>query len=345
MFAASLIMNAVLVVQIFSWGTCAKDGLAATGEVNGDVIVKHEAIMDKYNVHARQPLLEDEAIVMCGDLCVVEAGTFSSGPYFKHRTVDNIKCPALFDDVVWPAVGHGLKHSPQEMPPHLEPMYTLNGAIPIKEWYFDQTYFGQEAMVAKWSKSLIEEQIGQARKGVLKGTYEVSETNALREGLQHAPGIKNGRVLVIGSEQPWVESCVLEAGAAHVVTLEYGSIVSEHPQLTTMIPSEFKAAFRDGSLGLFDAIVSFSSIEHSGLGRYGDRLNPWGDVLTIAQAWCVCKSGGSLTLATMTGDDMLFWNAHRSYGPARWPYLTTNWKQHYKGQGSQTVHVFLKSLS
>ena len=223
-------------------------------------------------------------------------------------------------------------------------MYTLNGAIPIKEWYLDQTYFGKKAMVANWPKSLIEEQIGQARQGVLKGTYKVSETNALREGLQHAPGIKNGRVLVIGSEQPWVESCVLEAGAAHVVTLEYGSIESGHPQLTTMIPSEFKAAFRDGSLGLFDAVVTFSSIEHSGLGRYGDRLNPWGDVLTIAQAWCVCKSGGSLTLGTMTGNDMLFWNAHRSYGPARWPYLTTNWKQHYKGRGSQTVHVFLKSL-
>jgi hypothetical protein len=23
------------------------------------------------------------------------------------------------------------------------------------------------------------------------------------------------------------------------------------------------------------------------LGRYGDALNPWGDILTIARAWCV----------------------------------------------------------
>ena len=154
MFTASLVLNAVLVVQLFSWSTCAKDGLqydvAATGEVNRDVIVKDEAIMNK------DMLIEDEALVMCGDLCVVEGGTFSSGPYFKHRTVDNVKCPSLFDDVVWPAVGHGLKHSPQDMPPHMEPMYTLNGAIPIKERYLDQTknYFGKKAMVVNWPKSL-----------------------------------------------------------------------------------------------------------------------------------------------------------------------------------------------
>ena len=35
----------------------------------------------------------------------------------------------------------------------------------------------------------------------------------------------------------------------------------------------------------FDAVVSFSSIEHSGLGRYGDALNPWGDLIASAQAW------------------------------------------------------------
>ena len=23
------------------------------------------------------------------------------------------------------------------------------------------------------------------------------------------------------------------------------------------------------------------------LGRYGDALNPWGDILTVARAWCV----------------------------------------------------------
>ena len=32
--------------------------------------------------------------------------------------------------------------------------------------------------------------------------------------------------------------------------------------------------FLKGELGPFDAVVTFSSVEHSGLGRYGDGLNP-----------------------------------------------------------------------
>ena len=38
-------------------------------------------------------------------------------------------------------------------------------------------------------------------------------------------------------------------------------------------------------------MVTFSSIEHSGLGRYGDSLNPWGDLITMAQSWCLLKPG------------------------------------------------------
>jgi hypothetical protein len=45
--------------------------------------------------------------------------------------------------------------------------------------------------------------------------------------------------------------------------------------------------------------VTFSSVEHSGLGRYGDALNPWGDIIAIARAWCVTKQGGSLTIGVM----------------------------------------------
>ncbi len=30
-------------------------------------------------------------------------------------------------------------------------------------------------------------------------------------------------------------------------------------------------------------MVSFSSLEHSGLGRYGDQLNPHGDLIAMAR--------------------------------------------------------------
>ena len=48
---------------------------------------------------------------------------------------------------------------------------------------------------------------------------------------------------MIGSRNSWVEACVLEAGAREIVTLEYGAINSNHPQLKTMVPSEFVEVF------------------------------------------------------------------------------------------------------
>ncbi|CAG2233653.1 unnamed protein product [Mytilus edulis] len=73
--------------------------------------------------------------------------------------------------------------------------------------------------------------------------------------------------------------------------------------------------YLNNTLGTFDAIVTYSSIEHSGLGRYGDALNPWGDIIAIARAWCVTKIGGSLTIGIPYNDDHeeLVFNAHRVY--------------------------------
>lgn len=39
--------------------------------------------------------------------------------------------------------------------------------------------------------------------------------------------VRGGNVLVIGSEQPWIEAILLEYGAANVTTLDYNEIVSK----------------------------------------------------------------------------------------------------------------------
>ena len=81
---------------------------------------------------------------------------------------------------------------------------------------------------------------------------------------------------------------LLELGAANVTTLEYNHIESRVDNLNVMTPEELRGLWKSSSrkkLLSFDAVVSFSSIEHSGLGRYGDALNPWGDLIASAQAW------------------------------------------------------------
>ena len=152
------------------------------------------------------------------------------------------------------------------------------------------------------------------------------------------------RYLVIGSENPWVEACVLQAGARHVTTLEYGNINSTHPQVSTMTPEAMRERFGE-LMNHFDIVVSFSSLEHSGLGRYGDALNPWGDKQAVARAWCLTKPGGRLLIAVMPGGDGLTFNLHRTYGPLQLSHLLANWEQVWRAPGgSQVVHVLRKPL-
>ncbi|VDM48084.1 unnamed protein product, partial [Toxocara canis] len=76
----------------------------------------------------------------------------------------------------------------------------------------------------------------------------------------------------------------------------------------------------------FDFIVSYSSIEHSGLGRFGDPLDPKGDLREMQKIQCLLKRGGLLFLGLPCGADALVFNAHRLYGRLRLPMMFQGFK-------------------
>lgn len=239
---------------------------------------------------------------------------------------------------------------PPSIPDDMKFYYQYGGRVNIYEWHnYNNMYLGTTAMVSVWEHTKVEEMKKNCSDGTLEGNYGVYETIKLKAGLDHmGDRIRGGRVLVIGSENPWVEACVLAAGAASVVTLEYGSIDSKHPQISSFTPDKMRQQYLSNQLPFFDAIVTFSSVEHSGLGRYGDALNPWGDLQTLARAWCVAKPGAALVLAVMgTGsarpDDSIHFNAHRVYGTVMYSHLLANWKQVWRHKGgSQRVYALSK---
>ncbi|VDD85998.1 unnamed protein product, partial [Enterobius vermicularis] len=100
--------------------------------------------------------------------------------------------------------------------------------------------------------------------------------------------------VVVGSRSPWVEAICLRNGAKKV---------------------EFRYE------GKFDFIISFSSIEHSGLGRYGDPLDPIGDIREMQKIWCLLKDNGLVFLGLPTGIDSIYFNVHRIYGEIRLPMM------------------------
>ena len=283
-----------------------------------------------------------ELLVGCGEVCNTSITGVQSK--FFPRLTKIINCTGL-----WGNAAIDASRSPgqaPEIPVSLIKHFSYAGKISMKRYkkqLLTRQYLNTKALFSVWTKEMIEEGRAQCGKGELEGTYGRGVTASLLAGLQQMASIKNGHVLVVGSERPWVESCLLFAGARMVTTLEYGAIASEHPQVNTLVPHAARAAFAAGTLPLFDAVVTFSSVEHSGLGRYGDALNPWGDLQSVARAWCVTRPGGGLLLGVPVGPDQIMFNAHRVYGPVMLSHLTANWDQvSRKKGGGQPVQIFTK---
>jgi hypothetical protein len=196
-----------------------------------------------------------------------------------------------------------------------------------------QRYEGGGDYTLVWSEQFVHKYCRDIRSGASSGTYSPAEVAQVRHAMQvmaqrpggAQPTLHDTVGLVMGSEYPWVECLALELDVRTVWTWEYGRIVSTHPRLQARPYAEMAADFASGKLPLVDWVATFSSLEHSGLGRYGDPLNPEGDREALQHARCMLKPGGLLLLGLpsvcrVTG--YLEFNAHRVYGYERLAYVT-----------------------
>lgn len=55
------------------------------------------------------------------------------------------------------------------------------------------------------------------------------------------------------------------------------------------------------------------TVEHVGLGRYGDKIDPDGDVKAMKELQRVLSPGGNLLFVVPVGKEKLQFNAHRIY--------------------------------
>lgn len=61
------------------------------------------------------------------------------------------------------------------------------------------------------------------------------------------------------------------------------------------------------------SVSCMHTIEHIGLGRYGDPIDPQGDLKAIAELKRIVKPGGDLLFVTPVGKPKIEFNAHRIY--------------------------------
>ena len=218
--------------------------------------------------------------------------------------------------------------------------YTMGNSIPILNWWMNNSVTDKVI----WNNEYIQDFIKR---------YTIKNINSNKEGWSpyghrvvtmllnsfQDYDIKNKKIAVIGSLDPWIEAMLINLGNK-VTTIEYNVPIAKYDNLECK--DYFK--FFENSTENFDAIVTFSSIEHSGLGRYGDPLDPCGDLKTMKHIHRNLKSNGILIWGAPVGHDALVWNVHRVYGKIRLPLLFKNFEE-LKWYGSSKQTLLNKPIS
>jgi Caenorhabditis protein of unknown function, DUF268 len=170
---------------------------------------------------------------------------------------------------------------PHEIPEELKAAFTLNGRIPIEPQY------GNETRPANWPLIYTDGEIDhylrmiEARQWFIYGWTDFWLWDAIGE---HP--IKGQSVAVMGSTTPWYESTCISFGGSPV-TIEYNTIKVHSERMKAMTVADLESSPR-----VFDAAISISSFEHDGLGRYGDPLDPDGDLKAMRNMKKIVKPGG-----------------------------------------------------
>lgn len=82
------------------------------------------------------------------------------------------------------------------------------------------------------------------------------------------------------------------------------NLKSEHADLTNL------ENFKDNSV---QSLSCLHTIEHVGLGRYGDNIDAEGDIMAINELKRICAIGGNILFVTPVGKERIQFNAHRVY--------------------------------
>ena len=243
-----------------------------------------------------------------------------------RRAFQTLELPAAA--VAWPP--------PCPPPAHLVAAYERHGMPISRNWCFAQRYEGEGEYTLDWKEDYVVSYCAEVSSGVSAGSYSADVVGQVRHAMQvmalrlgAAPTLDGTVGLVMGSERPWLECLALNMDADTVWTWEYGRVVSTHPRLKAKPYKAMAADFASGALAPFDWVASFSSLEHSGLGRYGDALNPEGDAEALQQALCMLKPGGVLLLglpSVCRATGFIEFNAHRVYGYERLAYIARDFE-------------------
>ena len=222
-------------------------------------------------------------------------------------------------------------------------LFTMNGSIPLELLFFvddsgdnvDGTHYSYDSNYMQLLQQSATSLVDYVQTfGAADGSYKHARKHRLQrpkesdvwllEALQNIH-MKGTHILVIGSMSPWYECLCLAFGAASIDVLEYNRVDYDHEQITTYKAKDFwnKTRTTSATIKTYDVILSISSFDHDGLGRYGDNISPDGDIITMERlANAAFFTEDTVLIITVPiGEDLLAYNLMRIYGKTRLPLL------------------------
>ena len=278
-----------------------------------------------FTTKSSKSILITNTLPPCGQICELNGEEQRGRNNHYKQLTKKVNCENILGRMVWenyPVV----RHPPRKPPTALLAAFTQNGKVPITKYRYFNDVIPKERF--EWPEEMFQHilKLDQQQKTIAAYGGAVTFSNTIKSYTNELSG-KEG--VVIGTIRPWVEASFLNAGAKELTTLEYSNLTIDHPLIKVEHPSRIGQEFLNNRAQYFDFGGSFSSLEHSGLGRFGDPLNPYGDFEAMAQVWCMLKPGGLFFLGIPVSKDnssYIHWNGQRVYGGARLPHLTANWR-------------------
>jgi hypothetical protein len=213
----------------------------------------------------------------------------------------------------------------QDIPQAMRDEFLLQGKIELHNWYINET---DEQKPPFWSNVMIEQGVNVVKSGGMLENIRCYGEESIRDlyrALAKYP-IEGKKVLILGSRRPWIEVVCIAYNASSITTVEYNPPKCTDPRLRIIsVDQHSKEDIQ------YDFIFSFSSLEHDGLGRYGDPLNPNADIARMTEIRNKLRNDGLFFLAVPIGYDILQFNAHRIYGPIRFQALLNEGSEGQEG--------------
>ncbi len=127
-----------------------------------------------------------------------------------------------------------------------------------------------------------------------------------------AHGLRSGAD--IGSTSGNFPAMQLFHGIERVTVFEVREPENVHPKVDVVVHDLSTTAWTGEP---FDLVTCMSTIEHVGLGRYGDPIDPEGDLRMFANLASVVRPGGRLVVSFPEGPGCVHFNLHRIYSTHR----------------------------